>query len=68
MRRAHVIASTSPEAVVSHLQAGYQHFVVGKALDREHARRVCEYLEHHGVDATDVRLAGSAAATGPGRA
>ena len=53
---------------MSHLQAGYQHFVVGKALDREHARRVCEYLEHHGVDATDVRLAGSAAATGPGRA
>ena len=47
---------------MSHLQARYHHFVVGKALDRDHARRVYEYLEQHGVDANDVRLAGSAAA------
>lgn len=47
---------------MSRPQVGYQHFVVGKALDRDHAGRVYEYLEQHGVDANDVRLAGSAAA------
>ncbi len=47
---------------MSHLQAGYQHFVVGKALDRDHARRVYEYLAYHGVDENNIRLAGSAAA------
>src|SRR6476620_9230522 len=62
MRRAHGIASRSPEADLSQLQVGYQHFVVGKALDRDHARRVYEYLAYHGVDENDVRLAGSATA------
>lgn len=39
----------------------HQQFIVGQAPDPDHARRVCEYLQHHGADANDVRLAGSAA-------
>lgn len=60
MGRAHGIAPESPEAVVGQLQ-DHRQFIVGQAPDPDHARRVCEYLQHHGVDANDVRLAGSAA-------
>jgi hypothetical protein len=46
---------------VSQLQVGHHHFVVGQAPDLHHARRVSEYVQHHGVDANDIRLAATAA-------
>ena len=60
MRRAYGIAPESPEADVRQLQE-HRQFIVGQAPDPDHARRVCDYLQHHGMDARDVRLAGSAA-------
>jgi hypothetical protein len=38
-----------------------QPLVVGRAPDREHAQRAARHLQSHGVDAADVKLAGSAA-------
>jgi hypothetical protein len=42
-------------------QDRHQHIVVGRAPDLDHARQVFQELQNHGVDASDMRLAGKAA-------
>jgi hypothetical protein len=62
-------AECTEDAVNQHqLVAQDQQVVVGRAPDADRARRIAQTLQHHGVDASDVRLTGSNGEPAPRRA